>query len=873
MKLYSALPSANIWLSILLGAYIMLPSHAENLVIQEKGQVGLNQAESEQTENEFVFDSELFRGALFNKDALLRLSQGEDVVAGTYKVSLFINNSFVADDSIRFVANNKDKVQPCFSAEQLTRANVLIKTPISAALDSDENQCRPLSAFVDYASYDFDISRLRLDLSIPNTFMKQIPRGYVSPAELSMGTSIGFINYLANYYYSEYDVVGGKNRQDSAYVSFNGGINLGKWQFRQQSSITNNSQGTEWNVIRSYVKRPLTQIQSELALGQLSSTGRFFSGLNFNGISLATDDRMLPESQRGYAPVIQGIAKTTAKVSVVQNGNEIYQTTVAAGPFKISDLYPTNYNGDLEVFVTEADGSSSSFRVPFSAVPESIRKGAFKYSLDIGRTRGIGEDTTFGNITTQYGLNNAITLNNGIRVADGYVATMFGSAYTNFLGAFSVDATYSLAKLPEQGSVDGWMFGASYSKTFQATNTTIALAGYRFSTLGYYDLGNVISLRESAREGSDFQSATLHEQSRATLVLNQAMGRLGTFFVSGSASNYRDNKPDDYQLQLGYNTAFRNGVSMSASIARQKQGYSVGGADYDQDYIRPSFSTNNSTSYGLSFSFPLSKSNYAKSAQLDYNNADQRNSYQASLMGSIDYFKNLDYSLGLSYDDQSRVNVWNAGLSKRFNYVNTSMNASKGDNYWQTSLNAQGALAIHSGGITLGNYLGDTFALVEAKGAKGAHLLNAYDTKIDRNGYALVSSLTPYRFNTVSLDPKGMAANAELELGTTRVAPYAGSAIKIRFKTRQGFAVLIQSKFTDGQNVPLGADVLNEKNQIIGMVGQAGQVYVRTAEKAGKLRVKWGDQQADTCSINYVVPEAQLSQALIKLSNSCIVEE
>ena len=108
----------------------MLPSHAENLVIQEKGQVGPNQAETEQTENEFVFDSELFRGALFNKDALLRLSQGEDVVAGTYKVSLFINNSFVADDSIRFVANNKDKVQPCFSAEQLTRANVLIKTPL-----------------------------------------------------------------------------------------------------------------------------------------------------------------------------------------------------------------------------------------------------------------------------------------------------------------------------------------------------------------------------------------------------------------------------------------------------------------------------------------------------------------------------------------------------------------------------------------------------------------------------------------------------------------------------------------------------------------------------------------------------------------------
>ncbi|WP_419181903.1 hypothetical protein [Providencia rettgeri] len=34
-------------------------------------------------------------------------------------------------------------------------------------------------------------------------------------------------------------------------------------------------------------------------------------------------------------------------------------------------------------------------------------------------------------------------------------------------------------------------------------------------------------------------------------------------------------------------------------------------------------------------------------------------------------------------------------------------------------------MALHSGGVTLGPYSGDTFALVEAKGAKGTHVLNA----------------------------------------------------------------------------------------------------------------------------------------------------
>ncbi|ESE43197.1 fimbrial biogenesis outer membrane usher protein [Shewanella decolorationis S12] len=78
---------------------------------------------------------------------------------------------------------------------------------------------------------------------------------------------------------------------------------------------------------------------------------------------------MLPDSQRGYAPVVRGLANSTAKVVIKQNGIAIYQTTVAAGPFVINDLYPTSYEGDLIVEVTEADGKISDFTVPFSAVP------------------------------------------------------------------------------------------------------------------------------------------------------------------------------------------------------------------------------------------------------------------------------------------------------------------------------------------------------------------------------------------------------------------------------------------------------------------------------------------------------------------------
>lgn len=825
-----------------------------------------------QTEDEYVFDSALFQGSSKNQKALLRLSKGDNISPGIYKIDLYVNNQFIDNMSINFVENSATKVEPCFTPEQLQRAAIITNKQQDLKNIAQSQQCAEISNYVAHAKSQFDLGRLKLDLSVPQSSIKQYPRGYVAPEQLNAGETIGFINYLGNYYHSQYDVADNSVSQDSIYVSLQGGINFGKWQFRQQSTLSNSDHGTEWNNIRSYIKRPITELKSELAMGQLSSSGRFFSGLSFNGINLHSDERMLPDSMRGYAPTIQGIAKTTAKVSVQQNGREIYQTTVAPGPFKISDLYPTNYNGDLIVTVNEADGSRSEFKVPFSAVPESVRAGTFKYNFDLGRTRDLGEDTNFANITTQYGLNNAITLNNGFRIAEGYQSAMFGTAYTNFWGAFGTEATYSRSKLLDDQYIDGWMFGANYSKTFQATNTTIALAGYRFSTEGYRDLTDIIALRQSLKDGTTFQSTTYNEQSRATLVLNQTFGQLGTFYLSGSASQYRDEKPDDYQFQLGYGKVFNNGVSLNLSIARQKNSYQTN--QYTTSGYTPpkTFEGTNETTFGLSVSIPLSKAKSIKDIQLNYLNNSNQNNYQASLNGIIDRFENLNYNLGVSYDDQSNITVWNAGLNKRFSKAYTSLSTSKSDHYWQASANIQGALAIHAGGLTLGPYLSDTFALVEAKGAEGAQILNAQGAKVNKYGFALVPSLMPYRYNTISINPEGMPATIELESGDTKIAPYSGSAVKVNFNTRHGYAMLIKSKTSNGDSIPLGSDVLNEKMENIGMSGQNGQIYLRTEQPIGKLYIKWGAEKSDTCIIHYQLTDEQLKKPLIRLTETCVME-
>ena len=817
------------------------------------------------SDSEYIFDEAFFQGSHVNRNALLQLSDDDaGITTGDYKVAVYINNQFFENTTIRFIETQNKKIEPCFTDEFLQRTSIITKDVITS------DTCQTLEQAIGVGTSKFDISQLRLDLSIPQSQIKHAPRGYVDPFQLTIGQSIGFVNYHANYFYSNNERFNKKYTQDSTYISLNGGINFGKWQYRQQSSLSHTDQGTRWDNIRSYVKRPLTSIQSELKLGQLTSSGRFFSGLSFNGLSLSTDDRMLPDSVRGYAPVVQGVAKSTAKVSIYQNGRELYQTTVAPGTFKISDLYPTSYNGDLQVIVTESDGSVSQFKVPFSAVPESVRQGSFKYSWDIGQTRDIGDDTNFTNLTTQYGVNNYLTINNGLRLADDYLSVMMGTAYTNFFGALGFDTTFSSTKLPNKKKLDGWMFGATYSKTFQSTDTSVALAGYRFSTEGYLDLSDVIGMRKSIKNGTPFQSSTYNERSRTSLTINQPLKQYGSLYLTGSISEYRDEKPDDVQLQLGYGKTLSNGISLNLTVSKQKYAYQnaneISGIKGYRDF---KYDTN--TTYGLSINFPLEKSKSVKDLNLQLNQSNSERNYQATIHGDFTKFEDFNYNLGANYDERSNIKVINGGINKRFNNVNTAMTLSKGQHYWQGSANVQGALAIHGGGITFGPYLSDTFALVKAKGAQGASILNSQKTKVNRFGYALIPALTPYRYNTISLNPEGMSANTELVSGDTKIAPYSGSSVLVNFNTKQGYPMLIKSNLDDQSNIPFGSEVFSETGENIGLSGQNGQIYFRAEKTNGTILVSWGDEADEKCSIDYNIPESQLAEPVIHLTENCKV--
>ncbi|MGA4470211.1 fimbria/pilus outer membrane usher protein [Enterobacter hormaechei] len=814
-----------------------------------------------QAQEAYVFDASLLRGSGLNKVDIEQLNQDSMIKPGSYTLDLYVNGTLAARDDIVFTAV-EHRVMPCFSWGTLKKIGLK-----SLPEEPGEGCYRPDNALFSSITVSSVMSQMRVDFSVPQTLLDKLPRGGIREESLESGESMLFLNYMANQYHVTQKQDGG-GTTDSTYLNLNGGLNLGLWRYRQQSALNYDSDlGSHWTTTRRYVQRAIVPLRSEMMIGEGYTDGRFFSGISFRGVQLTSDTRMRPESQRGYAPVVRGIARTNAKVTIRQGNNTLYETTVAPGAFAIDDLYPTNYAGDLNVIVTEADGSESTFNVPFSALAESMRAGFSEYSATVGRVRDVGNNDEFSEIVWQHGVTNALTINAGNQLANGYQAFMLGGVYSSTLGAWGMDSTFSRARLNSDDYQTGWMSRLNYSKHFPQTGTSVALAGYRYSTGGYAELYDVLGSRAAHNE--EWQSSTWRQRSRVELSASQALDWLGNINLSFSSQDYRDQKSRDKQLQASWSKAFAYGISVNLTAARTRRitPSSQNGMGNAVDWS-DAWQAKTQTLWSLSFSVPLGQSRYSPMLSISANHSDDDGGdYQSTLSGVMGERDPLSYSLNYATNDRGEQSVWGANFQKNFPWVSGGASWSSSSDYWQASASLQGALVLHRGGITPGPYLGDTFALIEAPGADGARISGGQGAQVNAFGYALAPSLVPYQFNTVSLDPQDMADDVELQTSVQRVAPFAGAMVRLRYTTLQGQAMLITAQRLKGEVIPMGAAVYDEYDNSIGMMGQASQLYFRASDEKGILRIKWGEAQQESCRIAW--QNTQPSEPLRVLTLPC----
>ena len=834
----------------------------------------------------FLAQAELYFNPRFLADdpsAVADLSsfeKGQELPPGTYRVDIYLNDGFMTSRDVTFSAGEDGHgLMPCLTRGQL--ANMGLNTASIKEMDALEpDACVPFTAMIKEATVRLDVGLQRLYLTIPQAFMGNQARGYISPELWDNGITAGLLNYnfTGN---NVQNRVGGSSQY--AYLNLQSGLNVGAWRLRDNSTwsySSGSSSENKWQHVNTWLERDITPFRSRLTLGDSYTNGDVFDGINFRGAQLASDDNMLPDSQKGFAPVIHGIARGTAQVSIKQNGYEIYHSTVPPGPFTINDLYAAGNGGDLQVAIKEADGSVQSFTVPYSSVPVLQREGHTRYALTAGKYRSgndLQEDPTFFQSTLMHGLPAGWTLYGGTQLADRYRAFNLGVGKNmGELGALSVDITQANATLPDDSQQQGQSVRFLYNKSLSDLGTNIQLVGYRYSTQGYYSFADTTYQRMSGHsvvtedgpvyvkpKFTDYYNLAYSKRGKVQVSVTQQLGRTATLYLSGSRQSYWGTDNTDEQFQAGLNTAV-NDINWTLSYSLTKNAWQDG-----RDQML-------AVNVNIPFSHWLRSDSQSvwRHASASYSMSDDlngRTSNLAGLYGTLLDDNNLSYSVQTGYasgGEGSSGGTGYAALNYRGGYGNANVGYSHSDGMKQLYYGMSGGVLAHANGVTLSQPLNDTVVLVSAPGAEGTRVENQTGVRTDWRGYAVLPYATEYRENRVALDTNSLADNVDLDDAVVNVVPTHGAIVRAQFKPRVGMKLLMTLTH-NGKMVPFGAMVTSTDSQNSSIVADNGLVYLSGMPLVGKVQAVWGEGDDARCVADYRIPNESQEQTLIQLSAVC----
>nr|WP_261459873.1 fimbria/pilus outer membrane usher protein [Serratia fonticola] len=767
---------------------------------------------------------------------------------GIYRVEIYVNNEKQDMRDVEFFlqkdTSGKETLQPCLSVVEL--AEMGIKTDLFPVLQDTNVSCANLSA-IPRASAEFRFSTQQLLLSVPQAAMSQQARDYVPENQHDHGISALLFNY--NLSGASNQTRAGGNGSNNQFANLRPGINLGAWRLRNYSTWNRDSNGQDqWNSIYTYAARDIAVLKSQLVLGDSSSPSDVFDSVPFRGVQIASDDDMLPDSLKGYAPVVRGIARTNAQVMIRQNGYVIYQSFVAPGAFEINDMFPTGGSGDLLVTIKEADGSEQRLVVPFASLPVLQREGRLKYAFTGGQYRTYDsnvDSTLFSQISAIYGLSQGLTLYGGAQLAKPSQSLALGMGKNlGSLGAFSADVTQARSSMKDEGARNGQSWRVRYSKNFVETGTNFAIAGYRYSTDGYFSLQEVLD----TYRGQESYILSDRRRNRSELTMSQNLWEgAGYLSLSWASEDYWNSGRTMRSLGASYHNSW-DGISYGLNY-NYNENSSVGvGRIYERDHV-----------FAFNISVPLD--NWLGNTNANYSVNTSKNSgtsHNAGLSGTALADNNLSWSIQQGYGNRGVGNsgVGNSGsLNASYRSTYAEMNAGYAYDKNSSRLNygLQGGIVAHQDGVTFGQTLGETIVLVKAPGAAGVGVSNIMGVKTDWRGYAVVPYSSPYRKNQVLLNTEMLPDDVDLELASQNVVPTRGAVVRASFEANVGRRALMTLIRQGGDKVPFGATVTdaNSKSAQGFIVGDNGEVYLTGLGEQGKLKAKWGGGGEQECQVEY----------------------
>ncbi|CAI1733740.1 outer membrane usher protein [Serratia entomophila] len=806
----------------------------------------------------FVPKAEAEDGIQFNTDILdvndrqnidlSQFSRSGYIMPGAYTMVIHLNNSELPEQSVDFYPSDDDPKSSLACISPALVEQLGLKPDAQKALRWwHDNQCLDIASLKGMEARG-DLATAALYLSVPQAYLEYSSPDWDPPSRWDEGIPGLLFDYNINGQTQRQQRSGGQNNS----LSGNGtaGANLGAWRLRadwqgQLNHQTGSGQGTDqqldWS--RYYAYRALPALRSRLTLGEDYLNSGMFDSFRFTGASLVSDDNMLPPNLRGYAPEVVGVAKTNAKVTISQQGRVIYETQVAAGPFRIQDISEA-VSGELDVKVEEQDGSVQAFKMNTASVPYLTRPGSWRFKMAAGKPsdwQHRSNGPLFGSGEFSWGVSNGWSLYGGLLGGGDYNAGALGIGRDLMaLGALSLDATQSRARLPQQdGTLSGGSYRLSYSKTFDETDSQVTFAGYRFSEQDFMSMSEYLDARYyGGRVGNN--------KEMYTITFNQQFRDIGlSLYLNYDHQTYWDRPANDrYNLTMSRYFDIGRFKNLNLSLTGYRNKYE---------------NTNDDGMY-LSLSMPWGKgANLSYSATANRNDSSQRVGYYDRL----DEHSNYQLNVGNTRNGANFSGYYNregdmAQLSANASYQQGSYSALGFSAQGGATLTAEGA-ALHRIGMP-----GSTRLLLDTGGVAGVPV-RGYGSTVDTNrwGKAVVTDVNSYYRNKASIDLNKLGEDAEATKSVVQATLTEGAIGYRKFDVIAGEKAMAVIRLADGGTPPFGATVMNANKQDTGIVNDGGSIYLSGIRAGESMTVHWNGAAQCAISLPKTLPADMMSSLLL----------
>ncbi|MEQ5205861.1 fimbria/pilus outer membrane usher protein [Proteus sp. fly-1067] len=748
-------------------------------------------------------------------DDTIKLLLEDKKPEGFYHSIIYVNNRKKMVRLLYF-KNIDNKLIPCISINDLT----------SLGIDTDfykikkENQ--EMIPLIDYSiDFKYQFSNQKLNLIIPQKALIRKTDYVINEQDWDNGITALFTQYS---YWVKYH----QKKTFEQKLKLHSGINMGAWRIRSQNEFNWTKDNYQSKLSSIYTYRQINSFSSLFYTGKFSPTTRILSNDKIIGFQLISNNLISNRNLYANSPIIEGTADTQAQVIIKQGDKIIYETTVPPGPFLLNSL-PSIGSEKLILEIKETDGRVKVSTHYFTSLPNQLNKGSYQYNIISGTLPNHPNNKSALFILSEfsYGLSQKITSYSAIKKQDNQQKYLSGlSLDLGFLGGLATDISY------EKNNNDKIKYQFRYQKNIPITQT------YFTSGMSFYQyLDNSLSKNRIKKNYS--------------LSLSQNINELG--FIS---LYYYDKKYHNSSKE------FEIGASFSSSFNRVNYHLKY---DFKKEKHFPDHY------FSFNFHIPIGDSEHYQwiNNQTNYQINNKRYTNSTNIGGTL-LNNNLGYSINYqhTHHPKRKYNQFSANTRYQNNYQSYSFSGNKSENNYNLNFLVNGALVLHSEGITLTPRLGKTFALVNTQGITGIKTSFSPNLETDNFGNLILNNITPYRINKIKLNVATLPQSVETEYYSKSIIPTLGAISKVTFPMKTGYRIIFKSK----KPLPFASKVtvLDKKDNIIsqGFVTEKNIIFLSGIPDNGLIKVKWGKDKQ--CQFNYNLSFDEKKKNLIKKEITCL---